>query len=600
MKRRSNRGRDVEVTRRSLEEIEGPTVSGTKPEDKAMKWKLIGTAISMAASLAISAPAAVEQRADAAIKKVTVYPDRALVVREARLNLTAGEHSILIENLPEAAQGESFRISAFGDDGIALLGMSHRQEFHAQAPQKRLAELEKQIHQMEKYRKKAVEDRLDAFQKQRELLLAISKSSGQLMGDQVSKGTIAVTQWNEAYKFVGSKLIEVGDSIRTTTNQLDSISNELTVYQQELDALRGAPTRTTKTVQVDMRQSRPGEVHLRLEYVIGGATWVPLYEARLDSQSDRISLVYNAEVTQRTGEDWNNIDLLLSTAVPAQGTGPLAFSPWSLSVVESRPLGQVDGLLRRAANVQVSAKRDIVVRGGRAGEVGYMTPGEPLNDPLAGLNSAVNVSSLISVGNYVTTFASQRKESIPSGDKGVRTRIGEYVLSGEVKYICRPRFSEGVYRLAEVTNISQSPIMSGRVAIFVGSDFMGNATFPSLIVPGEKFNIPFGRDNAVKVERRLSSEKSIHSSDKVKTEATIKLVLANKSKDVRMIDLEEPLPVSKDSRVKVTLGSVLPKPDAMDDMGKATWKLVLAAEDSTVVSIPYRIEHAADLIVAGK
>jgi uncharacterized protein (TIGR02231 family) len=61
-----------------------------------------------------------------------------------------------------------------------------------------------------------------------------------------------------------------------------------------------------------------GEVKLVLEYAMRGARWVPGYELRMPRSLDGGTLRMRASVLQRTGEDWNNVRLSLSTA-GAQG-----------------------------------------------------------------------------------------------------------------------------------------------------------------------------------------------------------------------------------------------------------------------------------------
>ena len=57
-----------------------------------------------------------------------------------------------------------------------------------------------------------------------------------------------------------------------------------------------------------------GEVKLVLEYAMRGARWVPGYELRMPRSLDGGTLRMRASVLQRTGEDWNNVRLSLSTA----------------------------------------------------------------------------------------------------------------------------------------------------------------------------------------------------------------------------------------------------------------------------------------------
>jgi hypothetical protein len=597
---------------------------------------LVGLLLSMCVQ---SMPVVAEETpADAPIKKVTVYPDQAMVTRIAELSLPAGDQSVTIANLPNVAVDQSFRVSATGANGVLLLGMSHRTVYHSESPQQRVAELERKIEHIRRFERAELADRLDAYQQQKSLLSAIAKSSGELMADQVSKGSIAVSQWNEAYRFIGSRLIEINDSIRNTQVKIDSIGIRTGLLQNELGLLRSNSGKATKTVQIDLRLAKAGKVNAVLEYSVPGATWTPIYDARLAVDTDLVGWTYNAEVSQQTGEDWNNVELLLSTTSPSQGAGPGEVSPWSLSVVEPtlnktitvtadkdiidkfevssptsitsesmklQPVPTVDNLLRSVKGVKTYHPGQDFIRGGQFSEISYEVDGVPMGDPLGGAGSSgANLSlvsgSIIYSSDYVTSFKTQRLETIPSGDKKVRTNISEYQLQCHVDYLCRPRASQGVFRLGTITNQLEAPLMPGMVAIFVGSDFLGNTYVGNLVVPGEEFKLPFGRDNNVRVERRVSAEKKTQTSNKIKKEAIIRIALANLSGKERSITVEEAVPLSKDSRIKITLGELLPKPASLDESGKAIWHISLKARDSSNVAIPYKIEYASYLDVAGQ
>ena len=48
--------------------------------------------------------------------------------------------------------------------------------------------------------------------------------------------------------------------------------------------------------------------------MIGNASWAPSYDARVDSTTGRVELLYNALIRQKTTEDWSDVRLVLSTA----------------------------------------------------------------------------------------------------------------------------------------------------------------------------------------------------------------------------------------------------------------------------------------------
>ncbi|MEZ4317164.1 MAG: DUF4139 domain-containing protein [Myxococcota bacterium] len=81
-------------------------------------------------------------------------------------------------------------------------------------------------------------------------------------------------------------------------------------------AKRARPDRLTKVVLVDLAGSAKGAVELELEYFVPGARWAPQYSCDIAADGSRATLTLRALVCQASGEDWRNVALELSTAVP--------------------------------------------------------------------------------------------------------------------------------------------------------------------------------------------------------------------------------------------------------------------------------------------
>ena len=76
----------------------------------------------------------------------------------------------------------------------------------------------------------------------------------------------------------------------------------------------GAPKRD---VTVALEAAGPARASLRLQYQSVGASWLPAYDARLTTGNQGVKpaldLVRRALVQQRTGEDWSDVELSVST-----------------------------------------------------------------------------------------------------------------------------------------------------------------------------------------------------------------------------------------------------------------------------------------------
>jgi hypothetical protein len=680
--------------------------------------------------------AAEESKVEAEVKSVVVYPDRAKITRVVKLDLGVGSHKIIVENLPTGAIDGTIRTSASGVQGktmqgITMLGMSHSTHEHVQTPNKKVAKLKAELKRLGQDEKQAVLDRLATFAGLQKFVGALSDQAAQQMTGEVAAGRIDVAQWGAAYTFIGEKNFSLNDSIRLAQQELEQINSHSHSIQNDIRKLSVTRSRMTKTVQVDLELARAGEVELTVEYLTPGAQWKPLYDARLGDISDQVQFTYYAEVIQRTGEDWTDVELTLSTAQPSLGAGPGDLPPWYLAVghprqvrssvgatgqikgrltvantgqpvigasilvvgstqgamtdyqgnyrilrmnpgfhklrishleyvtidvtsvgvmsgrvseinrrmtpkvtdlddiitvigtpdildrfmvdsrvnigqefIKRRPVMTVDNLLEQVAGVRTTADREVFVRGGRAGKVAYTVEGEPIGDPLGSGNYARGYlplvsGSIASSGAYPITFKIKRKETVPSGDEAVRVTVADWKFEGETKLIARPRNRSGAFRVVKLHNQDAAPLMPGPLAIFAGTHYLGQTQFNRLITPGEEFDLPFGLDNRITVERKVLAFKKTLKGKKVKIDQTIQITLQNHGDVARTVDLEESIPISRDNRVKVKLRDLSHEPEGHDEQGKLTWKLTLEPDAKVIVTIPYRITYPRDLQVSG-
>ncbi len=540
---------------------------------------------------------------DAPIMKVTVYPGQAKITRVASLDLEAGEHSLQIEHLPNSIDKETFSVSAAGAEDALILGLRHRQAHHLKSPEEKVVELEQQMKQLEREELQVLNDHLQTFKEQKSLLKALTETAGKQMGKQATEGAMDVTQWEAAYDFVGDKHMLTDDSIRQTQFALNDVNEQYELLDERHGDLIVQRFRTSTSVTIDLRLEKAGQVTIALDYVIPGASWKPIYDARLSPDSNKVELSYFAEVTQRTGEDWQNVELTLSTASPSRGTGPGELLGWFLSIPEQvRSL--VDDLLDNVAGVQSRGEGEVFIRGSRAGEVAYIVDGVPIGDPLGGSGSVGANLSLVSGSimescSFNTAFRIKRKETVLSDNQAVRTPIAQYELEASPRFICRPSNRKDAFRVMSLTNQDKAPLMPGMVSIFVGSSYIGRAALAGMILPREEFEIGFGPDNSFKVARDILDLKTTHKPGKTRTEQTVEITLVNHGLESREVLLEEPIPVSQDSRIKIKLGDITPETDKPDALGIIRWNLTLLPGEEKIVRVSYRIEHPRGLQVQG-
>jgi Domain of unknown function (DUF4139) len=134
---------------------------------------------------------------------------------------------------------------------------------------------------------------------------------------------------------------------------------------------------------------------------------------------------------------------------------------------------------------------------------------------------------------------------------------------------------------------------------FSGTDFLGNSTIQDLVTPSQEFELPFGLENSIAVERTIDSYKTDRNSTRVRIEQTIKITLTNNGADSASLTLEEPLPISQDNQIKVKTKGIKPEPLTSEDKNKVTWEVTLAPGQEMEFTIPLRIEYPLGLVVHG-
>jgi len=556
-----------------------------------MSSKHLLAAMTVAFLMPVLAAASAEDNStviDSRIDRVTVYPDRAGVVRLSTLNLPAGEHSILFEGLPIGIDPASFRSSARGPRGTMVLGLTHETVAHLDAPQARAAELERQIQTLERETRQALQVRLEVLNRQRDLLAALAKEHGEEPDRNGGVGRLDMANWAAAYEFLSRHLVQVGDSVRLVTIALEDADRQLALLREQLDKLRADQGRETRTVRVDLALAQAGTVEIELQYTVAGAGWRPIYDARLRTAADSVELACFGEVIQRTGEDWENVALTLSTAIPSQGMEPAAFRPFFLSVLSDAY--EAKRQRNTALEAPAPAMMDMAAMGKAEQE----------------LAEAVNAAAIINAGGLATTFTAARREDVPCDGRGVRAPIAQWTFGGTLALISRPRFADGAYRRVTMTNTSDAPFLPGRVAVFAGSDFLGSTAFTKFIAAGETFDLPFGRDNDVTVERKIVRHEVGDGStwlgiggNRRRVSETVAITIKNNGRRARTITIEEPLPVSQDDRIEVSLKDFSRKPDDQDESGRAIWTVTVNPGAEDRLTYWYEIVHPADVIISG-
>jgi hypothetical protein len=128
------------------------------------------------------------------IEEVTVYTDRAQVVRRGTVTLGAGPQELLIEDLPSVLVPESVRAGARAPVPTRLLGTDVARTFHKDPPEARPAELQAEIERLTD-RDEALSNEAEARGARRTFLQNLAASSGTEIARGIAPGGRSRCSW---------------------------------------------------------------------------------------------------------------------------------------------------------------------------------------------------------------------------------------------------------------------------------------------------------------------------------------------------------------------------------------------------------------------
>ena len=269
----------------------------------------------------------------AAIDAVTVYNGRALVLRRANVALLeAGEHTLKISGLPASLQRNSLRAQGRGPAGTRILGIEQESEIHADPPVEQLQRLTDAITQLRREIERILA-RQKIIEEQREWLRTLGEQSARRLANGIAQNTAKPEDASALFTYTSEEADRlVGGKLELET-QLEGRNRELEARERERRELSSAasPDRIAASVRLEIRA--PGELQIELSYLIGGASWRPRYDARVEVAEGEVQLIEQALVWQRTGEEWTGVALSLSNARPSAAVSlPDEPDPWYIDI----------------------------------------------------------------------------------------------------------------------------------------------------------------------------------------------------------------------------------------------------------------------------
>lgn len=526
---------------------------------------------------------------------VTVFPDQATVTRRGTVDLPAGDSVLVLPDIPTAVLRDSVTARGRAPGAVAIGSVELRQaRFDRNAIDARRAALEARLREAED----AVTALDPALAAQAAQLRLIERLAGGFVAAQRQptapneappRLSADPAAWRAAWEAVREGTEQASEATRRLQAERRIAEQRRDAVKAEIAALGGPPPGALE-IAVAVRADQPTRLELEVAYQLRGARWQPVYEVRLDTQSSRIALRQEAIVTQQTGEDWNDVALTLSTARPAEASGPPRLQPWRITLVDPAEIA------RRAR--EQAMRDDRQVRGAAA-------PASIAAAPAPVATEAEVVSASVQTAGFAVEYVIPGASSVAADGADRRVRIADLSAEATMSALAIPRLAPRAFLRARFAHAAPAPTLPGTASLHLDGVFVGRAALP-LLRPGEEATLAFGADDRIRVAyepqaRRRAQEGSLLTG-RTSTE-TFEAIMTLRSFHGRPVEVtvEDQVPVSGDADLVVALQAD-PAPsarDVEDRPGVLAWTFALAPGQERRIRLGYTVTSPRDRQVQG-
>ena len=309
------------------------------------------------------------QEADLTVKSkiehVTVFLEGAQVTRQANVSLKPGASVLTLAGVAPGINEQSIQVEA--PQNVKILSVSFKVNYleEIKAPEKILA--------LEEERRKlwaglALEKSLEEVYREEEVILKTNKSiGGTTKGVPIEELKIAMDYFRLRLMDIKQQLLQADRNIRKYNEGIGKIDAQL----KELSVVKAQPTGEIR-IKVSVKNST--QIPITIKYLVNDARWFPSYDIRAKNIQSPIAIAYKANVSQQSGENWDNVKLTISSGNPTQlGAKPI-IKPWILGF-NNRVAAAPTTVIGTIQQERISGPTNNIVRGRIVDDQGDGIPG---------------------------------------------------------------------------------------------------------------------------------------------------------------------------------------------------------------------------------
>ena len=539
------------------------------------------------------------------IKKATVFLSGAQVFRESNnVNIQKGVNEVIIKDVSPNLNPKNIQATAIGN--FLILDVQYQTEYvppsNTQSdvvPEK----VQKEIDWLNDsilfigFEKERITAKLHNLNEEKRMI-----TENQL----IKSGGISDTlpEFKEVVKFYRVKLDEINELIYIWKKKEHFLATRDSKFRNRLSELQnyarntGQPSRPARTrhhILVTTYSDVSTYGKIGVNYLVSNAGWIPAYDLRAQNTTDPMSITYKAHVYQNTGEDWDKVNLTLSTYNQNVFAQKPTIGIWRLDYTINKP--RINPVTGAQEKISYQATQNFASQ-----EEAETKQGELRNEAYSSGNEVTFNQQLISIQNMAEisqNFSNVEFDvKLPYSIKADGTHKLMVVTSEEVKaeflHYMLPRVNKNGFLMAKIGDWENLSLLPGEANIYFKQTIVGSTYIDPKILT-DTMEVTLGKDEGVISNRKKIDEaqkKGLLSKNVVKT-YTFQIVVKNTSRSGINLTVEDQIPITKNEEITIKLedagGAKHNK-----ETGRLTWELEMKPGEERVLEFSYSIEHDKD------
>lgn len=365
---------------------------------------------------------------------------------------------------------------------------------------------------------------------------------------------------------------------------------ELRTYAQQTKQ-PNEPAKTRYHIVVTTYADYTTSGKIEVNYFINNAGWIPAYDLRANSTNEPINITYKAHVYQNSGEDWENVKLILSTYDRTYSAVKPTAGVWRLDYTINKP--------RPVSNIPRNNSNEIYYSQNMASPVQAQSAKKTMDANEDFRDVSLTYVPGQSLSNISQNFSNVEFEvKLPysikaDGSQKLMVVMNEKVDAKFFHYML-PRMNKYGFLQAKIGDWENLSLLPGKANIYFQQTIVGSTMIDPAVM-SDTMELTLGRDQGIVSKRKKISEeeRKVGLSKRIVKEYTFEIEIRNTTRSAVDLTLEDLIPITQNEDIKIKMvngnGAYL-----NDTNGMLTWKLKMKAGQTEVIRFTYSIEHEKD------